>query len=40
MTYAKEREVEINADNINEVYEEAKLGLWPGEQIVSIRLKR
>lgn len=38
--YAVERVVEIDADNINAVYEEAKLGLRPGEQIVSMRVKR
>ena len=40
VTYAKEREVEIDVDNINEVYEEAKLGLRPGERVVSVRIKR
>lgn len=40
VTYAKEREVEIEAENINEVYEEAKFGLRSGERVVSIRIKR
>ncbi len=38
--YAREREVEISAENINEVYEEAKRGLWSGERVVSVRVKR
>lgn len=38
--YAVGREVEIDADNINAVYEEAKLGLRAGECVVSVRIKR
>ena len=37
---AKEREIGINADNINQVVEKAKAELKEGERIVSIRVKR
>lgn len=38
--YAVERVVEIDADNINAVYEEAKAGLRAGERVISVRVRR
>ena len=37
---AKERAIEVNADNINQVVEKAKVELKEGERIVSIRINR
>ena len=37
---AKERAIEINADNINQVVEKANAEIKEGERIVSIRIKR
>lgn len=37
---AKEREIEISVDNINQVVEKANVELKEGERIVSIRIKR
>lgn len=37
---AKEREITITANNINQVVEKAKVELKEGERIVSIRINR
>ena len=37
---AKEREIEINANNINQVVDKADVEIKEGERVVSIRIKR
>ena len=37
---AKEREITVNADNINVVVDKANAEIKEGERIVSIRIKR
>ena len=40
ITYAVEREVELNVDNFNDAFKRADDGIKEGERIVSVRVKR